>query len=507
MRIEKKHNTIFIGRNTVTKTASPKLMRVEVEKTRRAFEIGKRSGLFRVPEVYDFDETAGTAVFERLHGIDPVKRVINGPGRHEALMDRIGRVLAVIHDELSLPDDMVVLLPPELDLPGTEVFLHGDFNAANVFVERVSKLIVVLDCQMTSRHGGKATYGSRYFDVIWFVNYLLWSPTWRYLVNDPASPVINAFIETYLREADKSGEKSRLSEYSKRFFSVKRPKREEHASWRQILLMPRSDLLTKKFLLSLVGEKNESVEMDYRSSHTRSGKGKSYHAAFSKNLYRQMVWQMEQEIIDGICREHYGQRKIHHLDFACGTGRVLHHLESRVETSVGVDLSPTMLEVAKKNNKRSEIIEADLTERDVLGDRKFNLITAFRFFPNAQQELRTKALAILVRHLSEDGLFIFNNHKNTGSVRNKIAIALGRGYEIGMSHDYIQRFVGSAELEIVSFFPLSIFPSSEGKVLLPISVLRRLDKTLGNLKLLRQRGDNIIYVCRKKRPDDSQGGG
>ena len=66
------HSTIQIGKNTVTKTTVPDLMRVEVEKTRRAFEIGRDCGIFRVPEVLEHDEVAG------YYGISDVDVVLLG---------------------------------------------------------------------------------------------------------------------------------------------------------------------------------------------------------------------------------------------------------------------------------------------------------------------------------------------------------------------------------------------------------------------------------------------
>jgi len=41
-----RHGTIRFGENSVTKIAVPDLMHVEVEKTHRAFEIGRDCGLF-----------------------------------------------------------------------------------------------------------------------------------------------------------------------------------------------------------------------------------------------------------------------------------------------------------------------------------------------------------------------------------------------------------------------------------------------------------------------------
>jgi len=57
-----RHSKVEIKKDTVIKTASPELMRVEVEKTRRAHKIAEDCGLFRVPEVLDYDERRGVAV-------------------------------------------------------------------------------------------------------------------------------------------------------------------------------------------------------------------------------------------------------------------------------------------------------------------------------------------------------------------------------------------------------------------------------------------------------------
>ena len=40
----------------------------------------------------------------------------------------------------------------------------------------------------------------------------------------------------------------------------------------------------------------------------------------------------------------------------------------------------------------------------------FDLVTSFRFFGNAQDELRSSALAAINRHLRPQGYLIINNH-------------------------------------------------------------------------------------------------
>ena len=235
----------------------------------------------------------------------------------------------------------------------------------------------------------------------------------------------------------------------------------------------------------------------YRESHLQTGKGKSYHAAFVDKPYRKMVWQLEKGILDDILTTFYKESEVHHFDFACGTGRILSYLENRTKNTVGVDLSPSMLEVARRNSRTAEIIEADLTGSDVLGDRKFNLITAFRFFPNAETELRTEVMQVLSRHLDDDGYLVFNNHKNTGSTRNRLARLCGRRGYRGMSTAEVKALLAENDLEIVRIYHLCVFPASEKCMLLPPLILRYIEGILARIPVLCNFGGNLVFVCKR----------
>ena len=223
-------------------------MRIEAEKTRRAFQIGRDCGLFRVPKVLDYDEANGILVFERIDGIHPISSTIR---RCPSIVERVGRSLAIIHQNLFLPESMKIPLPSEFALAGTEVFLHGDFNGCNVCLHPCSKSIVIIDWQMTSRHGGRATYGSRYFDLIWFINYMLWKPSVSNLFHDPVSPVAKLLLESYLCQAGVPYDSARIEQYAKNFFSVKLPLRKAQNGWKARTLIHRSNALTQKFIKSL----------------------------------------------------------------------------------------------------------------------------------------------------------------------------------------------------------------------------------------------------------------
>jgi predicted TPR repeat methyltransferase len=237
---------------------------------------------------------------------------------------------------------------------------------------------------------------------------------------------------------------------------------------------------------------------DYRQSHLENGKGNSYDATFKNEPYRRMVWQLEQSKLDSLIRKYFKGQKINYLDFACGTGRILSYLSDRVSLAVGVDISSAMLEVARKNNSSAEIIEADITNNDVLGERKFDLITAFRFFPNAQPELRSEVMEVLTRHLSANGYIVFNNHMNSGSSLNRLLGLLGREKFEGMSLKEVQKLLDNSNLKLVKKYHLCIIPASERRTFLPVFLLRPMEIILSKIGLFQNLGQNLIFVCTHK---------
>ena len=187
-----------------------------------------------------------------------------------------------------------------------------------------------------------------------------------------------------------------------------------------------------------------------RYTDRHKGRGAEYHDTFSPevNPYRAMVWRLEQRAVEAALRDYVPAGRPTHLDFACGTGRILEFFAGRVASSTGVDVSKSMMEVARSSAPDAELIEADLTQQDALGERRFDLITAFRFFPNAEPELREGVFRVLGRHLAPAGVLIFNNHKNRDSLRGRFARLRGRGSATGtMTHAEVERLLPLAGLQ------------------------------------------------------------
>jgi len=156
------------------------------------------------------------------------------------------------------------------------------------------------------------------------------------------------------------------------------------------------------------------MKNSYRISHTTKNYGKKYEKRYASKNYDAAVWKLEQEVLKKIILKTNTPTL---MDFACGTGRILSVLENYCSKSIGVDVSEEMLKQARKKCKKSTLIKGDLTENTSLIKEKFDIITSFRFFLNAEKPLREKTVKELYKHLKKGGLFIFNIHGNKTSIR------------------------------------------------------------------------------------------
>lgn len=234
---------------------------------------------------------------------------------------------------------------------------------------------------------------------------------------------------------------------------------------------------------------------NYRESHVGEGKGRSYNEQFTENKYRSVLWNLERQFLDDILTRFFTNTQIKHLDFACGTGRIISHIENRTEESIGVDVSPAMIEVAREKVRLSEIILADITTTDIFPSKTFNLITAFRFFPNAEEELRNEAMSAIVKLLDTNGYVVFNNHKNLFSTRNRLARIVGRGRTNDPTLDDVYKFVNNHGMQIKHIYHTGVMPSSEKKLILPKPILLPVERVLSKIPTLRHFGENLVFVC------------
>src|SRR5687768_3379117 len=116
---------------------------------------------------------------------------------------------------------------------------------------------------------------------------------------------------------------------------------------------------------------------DYRTTHVGPESwAKDYDAElFSPGSFDAAMWEREQRLLDRIVQQHVPRRESY-LDFACGTGRVLSYVERHFTTAVGLDISETMLAVARDRARIASLVQGDATRNPaVLDERRFDFIT------------------------------------------------------------------------------------------------------------------------------------
>jgi SAM-dependent methyltransferase len=159
--------------------------------------------------------------------------------------------------------------------------------------------------------------------------------------------------------------------------------------------------------------------MDYRESHV--GKtGRSYDSDLDDDDHNSYMARREAAILNTIVSTYLPNSKhARYLDFACGSGRVLSQLAGRFAKTVAVDVSESMVEAARqKTQARGLTVDFNLLDitQEPLDHDPFDLVTAFRFFGNAQGQLRREVLAALRPLVKPDGMLVINNHRNPRSL-------------------------------------------------------------------------------------------
>ncbi len=235
---------------------------------------------------------------------------------------------------------------------------------------------------------------------------------------------------------------------------------------------------------------------DYRTSHASLRKGAEYHAKFSTNPYRAMMWEFERRLLSSIVRR-LAPPCARYLDFACGTGRVISHVAPAVASSTGVDVSEGMLAIARAELPNCRFVCGDLTRSNELKDEKFDMITAFRFFANAEDDLRRDAILSLAERLAPCGYLVFNNHKNASSIVYAFA-ALIRRRQRNMSHREVLELVEHAGLRIVESHHIGVFPANDKVRTLPIWILKSIESAAMKIPVFGTIASNRIYVCALK---------
>jgi SAM-dependent methyltransferase len=193
---------------------------------------------------------------------------------------------------------------------------------------------------------------------------------------------------------------------------------------------------------------------DYRASHI--DKGCTYDEGLARDAWDSYMHSWEERHLRALVPALFPQEPPRYLDFACGTGRITSVVAPLAREAIGVDISPSMLEVARTKLPGVRFLQVDPTAEHLeLGE--FDLVTAFRFFGNAEHGLRREALRALNGLQATGGYLVVNNHRNPSSLTSLMSRFRGRPVAMDLTHARFKRLLASAGYEIVDVRPIGVW--------------------------------------------------
>ena len=180
------------------------------------------------------------------------------------------------------------------------------------------------------------------------------------------------------------------------------------------------------------------IDDDYRCSHV--DRGPSYDSTLAASPFEAYMAKWEGHWLTRFAQEQFPHGIPRFLDFACGTGRITQTVAPLAREAIGVDVSHSMLEIARAKCPHVRFIEADVTREPVaLGH--FDVVTAFRFLGNAQDELRNDAVRTISELLRPGGFFIVNNHRNPASIATLLHRMTGGAHGMDLTYFKLRRLL------------------------------------------------------------------
>lgn len=145
-------------------------------------------------------------------------------------------------------------------------------------------------------------------------------------------------------------------------------------------------------------------------------------------------------------------------DMGCGPGQVARFLREAGADGFGLDLSPGMIEQARRLNPEMEFREGNMLALD-LPDESLAGITAFYAIVNLPAGLRPQAFREMVRVLQPAGMLLIAFH--VGGKRLPVAELFGRPIEMDfylLDREVIEAELQSAGFEIVEVLERDPYP-------------------------------------------------
>lgn len=247
--------------------------------------------------------------------------------------------------------------------------------------------------------------------------------------------------------------------------------------------------------------KRSDFNKDYRLSHKSKSHAAKYEDLVTGGLIYSALWEWEQRQIVEIVNSLDEGLRNSALDFACGTGRITRVIENKFDETIGLDISESMVEQARLKSSNANFIVGDVTRNPEIVNDEYDFIISFRFFLNAQDELRNSAVSFISKALKREGTFVFNIHLQKSSIQSRLLRAwwfLRREQPLPcLSIAHMEEILEAYSLRVVQERHFGVLPTSSRFFPLPATFYRKIENWLSGKKSMRFLARNVILVCVK----------
>jgi len=212
------------------------------------------------------------------------------------------------------------------------------------------------------------------------------------------------------------------------------------------------------------------------------------------------MWMLEQPLIHHIFTRLAPHRM---LDFATGTGRIAGELEAILPACElhAIDISADMLARARAKCKMVAFHEMDGRQALVhFGKDAFDVVSAFRFFPNADPALREDVADQIAGLTKPGGHVVLNNHRSFWSLSYIAMRAAGNSDgSYGTPNADIMKLFRQRGFSCERRYSLGVWPQTDFRsFLLPWSVTTAIENA--NRRFMARAhtlGYNTVFVFKK----------
>jgi SAM-dependent methyltransferase len=247
----------------------------------------------------------------------------------------------------------------------------------------------------------------------------------------------------------------------------------------------------------------------YSSRFLKREAAESYaQGEYGRESYASAIWHLQAPLLKKILgRVRQENPEGSHFDFACGTGRITRLAEDFFEKVDALDISPTMVDIAREEDSKAKFFVGNILESPELCPGPYASITSFRLLLNVDPLLRAPILVQLNRRLQPNGALIVNLHGNRKSLRHP-AILWKKWKHRGdadpsnimlneMSQDEVEKCLEAAGFQVDEIHGFGVLPPTLDR--LPLNSLwRALDRWLSSLDGLNRYCIDLVFVCSKR---------